>query len=132
WGSGILSSSDGQRFPVSGKTRHARPFPPSLGYGMGITFYSWSSDQLSQYGTKYVHPLTDEQRAFLEKTMKYDGSPRARARAHSLLLSVQGMVFNDICKFYQVDRDSVCTWMTKWEDVCDESVLDHARSGRWR
>lgn len=57
WGSGILSSSDGQRFPVSGKTRHARPFPPSLGYGMGITFYSWSSDQLSQYGTKYV-PVT--------------------------------------------------------------------------
>jgi len=38
WGSGILSSSDGQRFPVSGKTRYARPFPPSLGYGMGITF----------------------------------------------------------------------------------------------
>jgi hypothetical protein len=38
WGSGMLSSSDGQRFPVSGKTRHARPFPPPLGYGMGITF----------------------------------------------------------------------------------------------
>jgi TnpA family transposase len=57
WGSGILSSSDGQRFPVSGKTRHARPFPPPLGYGLGITFYSWTSDQLSQYGTKVV-PVT--------------------------------------------------------------------------
>ena len=42
WGSGVLSSSDGQRFPVSGKTRHARRMPPSLGYGMGVTFYSWS------------------------------------------------------------------------------------------
>ena len=29
WGSGILSSSDGQRFPVSGKNRHARVFPPT-------------------------------------------------------------------------------------------------------
>lgn len=57
WGSGVLSSSDGQRFPVSGKTRHARPFPPPLGYGLGITFYSWTSDQLSQYGTKVV-PVT--------------------------------------------------------------------------
>lgn len=57
WGSGILSSSDGQRFPVSGKSRHARRMPPSLGYGMGVTFYSWSSDQLSQYGTKFV-PVT--------------------------------------------------------------------------
>ncbi len=61
---------------------------------------------------RYVHPLTDEQRAFLEKTMKYDGSPRARARAHSLLLSVQGMVINDIAKIYQVDRDTVSTWTT--------------------
>ena len=31
--------------------------PPPLGYGMGITFYSWTSDQLSQYGTKFV-PVT--------------------------------------------------------------------------
>ena len=54
WGSGILSSSDGQRFPVSGKSRHARSFPPTLGYGQGLTFYSWTSDQLSQYGSKPV------------------------------------------------------------------------------
>src|SRR5262249_929994 len=57
WGSGMLSSSDGQRFPVSGKTRHARRMPPPLGYGMGVTFYSGSADQLSQYGTKFV-PVT--------------------------------------------------------------------------
>jgi TnpA family transposase len=54
WGSGVLSSSDGQRFPVSGKNRHARAFPPTLGYGQGLTFYSWTSDQLSQYGSKPV------------------------------------------------------------------------------
>ena len=42
---------------MSGKTRHARRMPPPLGYGMGITLYSWSSDQLSQYGTKFV-PVT--------------------------------------------------------------------------
>ena len=54
WGSGMLSSSDGQRFPVSGKNRHARAFPPTLGYGQGLTFYSWTSDQLSQYGSKPV------------------------------------------------------------------------------
>jgi hypothetical protein len=57
WGSGTLSSSDGQRLPISGKNRHARRMPPPLGYGMGVTFYSWTSDQLSQYGTKFV-PVT--------------------------------------------------------------------------
>ena len=79
---------------------------------------------------RYVHPLTDEQRAFLEKTMKYDGSPRARARAHSLLLSVQGMVINDIAKIYQVDRDTVSTWITKWEQEGEASLHDQPRSGR--
>jgi TnpA family transposase len=57
WGSGILSSSEGQRFPVSGTTRHARRTPPPLGYGMGITFESWRSAQLSPYGTQDV-PVT--------------------------------------------------------------------------
>jgi len=52
WGDGTLSSSDGQRFPVSGKIRMARSLPRYFGYGQGVTFYSWSSDQLSQYGTK--------------------------------------------------------------------------------
>jgi len=54
WGSGILSSSAGHRLPVSGKNRHARAFPPTLGYGQGLTLYSWTSDQLSQDGSKPV------------------------------------------------------------------------------
>jgi TnpA family transposase len=29
-------------------------FPPTLGYGQGLTFYRWTSDQLSQYGSKPV------------------------------------------------------------------------------
>jgi TnpA family transposase len=54
WGNGMLSSSDGPRFPVSGKNRLARPLPRDFAYATGVTFYSWSSDQLSQYGTKAI------------------------------------------------------------------------------
>jgi TnpA family transposase len=54
WGSGLLSSSDGQRFPVRGDTRKARALPRYFGYGKGITFYTWTSDQFSQYGTKVI------------------------------------------------------------------------------
>lgn len=54
WGGGILSSSDGQRFPVRGAVRQARALPRYFGYGKGITFYSWTSDQFSQYGSKPV------------------------------------------------------------------------------
>jgi TnpA family transposase len=54
WGNGMLSSSDGQRFPVAGKFRYTAPLPKYFGYGRGVTFYTWSSDQLSQYGTKFI------------------------------------------------------------------------------
>ena len=54
WGGGTLSSSDGQRFPVRGKVRNASALPRYFGYGEGITFYTWSSDQFSQYGTKVI------------------------------------------------------------------------------
>ncbi len=52
WGGGTLSSSDGQRFPVSVKNRMAVSLPRYFGYGQGVSFYSWTSDQFSQYGCK--------------------------------------------------------------------------------
>ena len=54
WGGGALSSSDGQRFPVSGKIRIAEALPRYFGYGKGVVFYTWTSDQYSQYGTKVI------------------------------------------------------------------------------
>lgn len=57
WGGGTLSSSDGQRFPASVKNAKAVALPRYFGYGRGLTFYTWTSDQFSQYGTK-VTPTT--------------------------------------------------------------------------
>ncbi|MBV9280755.1 MAG: Tn3 family transposase [Chloroflexi bacterium] len=54
WGGGTLSSSDGQRFPAAIPNRHATALPRYFGYGRGLTFYSWTSDQFSQYGTKVI------------------------------------------------------------------------------
>ena len=48
WGGGTLSSSEGQRFPMRGKVRHASALPRYYGYGHGMTFYPWSSDPFSQ------------------------------------------------------------------------------------
>lgn len=53
-GSGTLSSSDGQRFPVAVKTANATALPRYFGYGRGLTFYTWTSDQYSQFGTKVI------------------------------------------------------------------------------
>ncbi len=54
WGSGTLSSSDGQHFPVAVKARTATALPRSFGFGRGVTHYTWTSDQYAPYGTKVI------------------------------------------------------------------------------
>ncbi len=49
FGGGAMSSSDGQRLPVSVKTRNSATIPKYSGYGRILTFYTWTSDQQSQW-----------------------------------------------------------------------------------
>jgi len=79
---------------------------------------------------RYVCPLTEQQRERLASTIKNDASPRARIRAHGLLLSSEGITINAIAKIYHVDRDTVATWIKKWEKDGVESLYDKPRSGR--
>src|SRR5256884_8620169 len=79
---------------------------------------------------RYVQPLSDDQRALLEKTMKEDTAFRARSRAHSLLLSAAGTPIQAIAQAYQVHRVTVSAWITKWEHHGAQSVHDQPRSGR--
>src|SRR5437879_3555489 len=79
---------------------------------------------------RYVCPLTEQQRELLERTMKNDASHRARMRAHGLLLSSEGITIKAIAKIYHVDRDTVSTWIKKWEQHGDKSLHDQPRSGR--
>ena len=79
---------------------------------------------------RYVRPLTESQRHTLAEIMHHDATPRARGRAHGILLSAQGMKMKEIAKIYQVDRDTVATWMKKWEHHGVASLYDKPRSGR--
>lgn len=79
---------------------------------------------------RYVSPLTDEQHALLEKTMKEDTAFRARSRAHSLLLSAARTPIQTIADTYQVHRVTIATWITKWEQQGAQSLHDRPRSGR--
>lgn len=79
---------------------------------------------------RYVQPLTDGQRALLETTMHEDPSFRTRSRAHSLLLSAEGMTIKTIAKTYRVHRVTVSTWIKQWEQQGVQSLHDQPRSGR--
>lgn len=79
---------------------------------------------------RYVRPLTEQQRELLECMRKTDTSHRARVRAHGLLLSSEGTSINTIANIYHVDRDTVSTWIKKWETHGGKSLHDQPRSGR--
>jgi transposase len=79
---------------------------------------------------RYVRPLTEQQRALLESTRKNDAAHRARRRAHGLLLRSEGITIKAIAKIYHVDRDTVSTWIKKWEKHGHKSLHDQPRSGR--
>jgi len=39
---------------VAGRSTNATALPRYFGYGRGVTFYTWTSDQFSQYGSKVI------------------------------------------------------------------------------
>ena len=53
WGSGTLSSSDGQRFPMIATSPRARRMRRYF-TGSGATIYTWTSDRHAQYGTRVI------------------------------------------------------------------------------
>ena len=79
---------------------------------------------------RYVQPLTENQRQTLDNIRKHDPSSRARMRAHSILLSSRRITIKDVAKIYQVDRDTVASWIKKWEQNGVESLYDKPRCGR--
>ena len=54
WGGGTLSSSDGQRFPTSGKIRNAKALPKYFGYEQGVQIYTHTADKYSQFGSQNI------------------------------------------------------------------------------
>ncbi len=54
WGGGSLSSSDGQRFPVTVQSPIATALPRYFGLGRGVTAYTHVSDQHTTYATTVI------------------------------------------------------------------------------
>jgi transposase len=79
---------------------------------------------------KYVSPLNDAELQTLSDMHRYRPSRRARMRAHSLLLSHQGLSIPHIARIYQVDRRSVSSWIDRWQTQGFVGLYDHPGAGR--
>jgi len=79
---------------------------------------------------KYVKSISEPIESTLIEAMRNISNYRARMRAHAILLSSRGFKIKEICKIYEVDRDTVSIWFDKWEQYGIVSIFDSYRSGR--
>ena len=82
--------------------------------------------------TKFVKPLTEEQRKQLKEIMKSQAPQRRRTRAHTVLLSDRRYSINQIADIYQVERDRVSAWINWWNEYEFAGLDDDERGGRPR
>jgi transposase len=80
--------------------------------------------------TKFVAPLTDEERLRLKEIHKTDSNWRTRMRAQAILLSEKGFALNQLVTIFEIDRDSVSQWLDWWADNKFDGLADAPRSGR--
>jgi len=79
---------------------------------------------------RFIKPLSSEQQRSLNHIMRNHPSHRARTRAHAVLLSWRNYSINQIADIFSVDRETVTSWLTRWEESETEGLEDEPKSGR--
>jgi transposase len=79
---------------------------------------------------KYVTPLNEIEIQTLHEMHRHHPARRARMRAHSLLLSHQGVAIPHIAQLYQVDRRCVSCWIDRWHTQGLVGLYDKPGAGR--
>lgn len=80
--------------------------------------------------TKYVTPLSEEERATLREAMAHGPSARVRQRAQAVYASDQGFRIGQLAMLLDVDRDTVSAWLDRWARDGLRGLYDAPRCGR--
>ena len=79
--------------------------------------------------SRFIGKLTKRQIEHLECTRDYDDSKRARQRSHAILLSWQRTSVNELAKIFATNRNTICSWLDRWEAQKLDGLHDRSRSG---
>ncbi|MCA1607341.1 MAG: IS630 family transposase [Acidobacteria bacterium] len=80
--------------------------------------------------TRFIKSLSQEQQRSLNQIMRSHPSHRTRTRAHAILLSARHYSINQIADIFVVDRETVTSWLVRWEESQTEGLDDDPKSGR--
>jgi len=79
--------------------------------------------------SRFVSPVSDEEREILRYLKDHGETWRIRHRAHAILLSDSGKSVNEIAEIFETTRITVCSWFARWEESGPQGLADGARSG---
>ena len=79
--------------------------------------------------SRFIEKLSPRQVEQLEHRRDYDANKRVRQRAHAILLSSQGMSVNELTTIFSTSRNTICSWLDRWDARQLEGLADHPRSG---
>ncbi len=81
---------------------------------------------------RFIPPLNLREQNALNEVMKSSTNFKERQRAHAILLSTKKYRIEDLSDIFEVDRDTVSEWLTRWEEHGINGLKDAPRSGRPR
>ena len=79
---------------------------------------------------KYISPLTKKQLNDLNDMMARSRYPRQIHRCFGIILSSHGIKIDKISIILEVDRDTVSSWIDRWNETGIKGLTDRNRSGR--
>lgn len=79
--------------------------------------------------SRFVNSLSNGEQEILEYLKDHGETPRIRHRAHAILLSNSGKSVNELAEIFETTRETVCSWLVRWEESGPQGLADDARSG---
>lgn len=79
---------------------------------------------------KFVSPLNEATSKELRRIVHDDHSAVRRERAQAVLLSDKGFTLTDLSCIFDRERDTVSSWLTRWEERAYDGLSDEPRVGR--
>ncbi len=81
---------------------------------------------------RFVNKLDTHSQMELAELMRTSPSFKVRKRAHAILLSHKGYKIDDLALIFEADRDTISSWLKRWEEEGLGGLSDAPRSGRPR
>lgn len=84
---------------------------------------------MGRSASKFVRPLSQADREFLQEVWREHSTFTVRCRAHAVLLSAEGYTVKDLQKVFDIRKATALAWIDRWEERGRDGLEDDPRPG---